>query len=261
MKKTRGYTYTEECQTMIKNWANPGLESPHLLICQPPKGGVGCMEFVESLALADYDKQTGTRSFKQSYLALKYPDGGLLDIQRFFDSPLQVAGHYNRFEGVFCIDLSGWTHRTHSQEFQRLLDYLDSHKENVKYVFVASVNGAKESRELYNCLSGVLRIREIEMTYPKADKLLTYAVDQLDGKGLAICIDAEPLLGQYINDLSARPGFIGYETVNRLVDEVIYSLRQRDQAQDLVTKERLLALQSICLQCVPELKPAKRMGF
>ena len=261
MKTTRGYAYTKECENMIRNWANPGIESPHLLIRQPLKGGVGCLEFVESLAIADYAKQARTRSFKQSYLALKYPDGRLMDFQRFFDSPLRVANHYNRFEGVFCIDLSGWTDRTRSPEFEMLLEYLDNHKEKVKYVFVASANQAQETQELYNCLSGVMRIREIEMTYPKVDSFLSYAVEELDGKGIAISNDAEPVLGQYINDLSNRSGFIGYETVNRLVDEVVYSLKEGQEAQGLVTKDRLLALQAICLQCVPESKPAKRMGF
>ncbi len=261
MKRTRGYVYTEECKTIIKNWSKPGLENPHLLIRQPLNGGVGCLAFVERLAGAVYAKRSRTRSFKQSYLALKYPDGRTADFQRFFDSPLIVANHYNRFEGVFCIDLSGWIRRTGSPEFEMLLDYLDSHKEKVQYIFIASVGSAADTRDLYNRLAGVLRLREIEMTYPNAEALLSYAMDELDEKGIALCHEAEPVLGDFINDLSVRPGFIGYETVNRLVDEVAFAVKQEEEAEAKVTRDRLAEMEAVCLQCVPVSKPVKRMGF
>lgn len=263
MNGNKLYTYSETCDAVLRNWKRPGVNNPHLLIRQPEGGGVGCMEFVEELARAVYENSHTRRAFHQCFLALRYPkeSGSDFETRHFFDSPGVAAEHYNHFEGVFCIDLSEWLGDINTKEFVRLMDYVAGHDEKVKYVFVVSAPDEAATKELHRRLAKVLRIKEIEMPFPRPETLASFAMGCFESEGIKTEQDAGKVLCDYIDELAAQRDFSGYETVLRMVDDIIFEIRTEPAQTPVVTRNTLLQMKSICMTSAATCETRKSIGF
>lgn len=225
-------------ETVKNNWNTPGLNNPDLIIIQPRLGGVGCELLIEQLAKASYRCSKTNRSFKQSYLALRYPN--IVDTQlmnKFFDSPRIVANHYNRFEGVFAVDISEWIGDFHSAGFLKLLDYTRTNHYGVKYIFIINSSPDFKAAECaYKRISQATRLQALFLEYPSADEFTRHAVEILNLRGIKTDNDAVEAMQACISQIYKKQSFAGSDSIARLVEDVIFEVQTGNADEPKLTQ-------------------------
>lgn len=257
---TTSIKYSQECKDIKLKWVNPEIEEPNLLIVQPQHEGVGCAEFVRELAVAHHAKCGYRRSFHKSFLSLKFSkDISEQEVRRFFDSPRIIAELYNRFVGTFCIEVSDYLSMTDAPEFSKLIDFVSANKNDIKFIFVVSTDDQMLASIMLNILRKVVRIEQLNIGYAEVKDYADYAVELLQKRGISAAKGIEHILRNYIDDLTKKSSFAGFDTVARLVEDIVYEMRA-DNIYKL-TKDNLVRIKELFLADDSNINTSKRVGF
>ena len=218
--------YSQKSMEVLFKWRNPDIVTPSLLIVQPQNEGVGCCEYVKALAKAYYLQSDPRRSFEKTFLSLRYPkDISEEGIKRFFDSPRIVAEHYNRFLGVFAIEITEYLYHSESSAFVKLLEYVTSNRDEINFVFLISTDDKTAAQRMYAVINKHIRIEQLTMEYADTKSYVSYAINLLCRNQLKYEKGVEEVLSGYIQELAQRDSFCGYDTIIRLTDDIIYEMQ------------------------------------
>ena len=259
MNKPSTTNQGKERQRIFSQWSNPNIVEANLLIIRPQNGGVGCSELVRELALARHKKGDGTRDFKRSYLALKYPPNTAneQDFRRFFDSPRVIAECYNFFSGLFCIDISEHLQHINSQAFHMLMNYVAANKSRIRFVFIASTNDHMLSDTAFNMLKKYMRIDQLTLQYEKPSAYAAFAKELLGKSNIEVAKSVESALVARIDMLTANADFAGHKTIFRLVEDIIAEMRYTRTS--ILTAKTLEKIADLHL--VDDISAHRKVGF
>ena len=252
--------YSQECEDLLSRWLNPDAEEPNLLIVQPQNEGVGCAELVRELAVAHHKKSGCRRSFHNCFLSLKFSkDLNEQELRRFFDSPRIIAELYNRFVGTFCIEVSDYLEMLDSPTFSKLLDFISTNKNTIKFIFVINSNDQLLTSAMQNTLKKAIRVEQLTLGYADVKVYVEYAIELLKKSGVAAAKGIEHTLMEHLDTLMEKPHFSGFDTVVRLVEDIVYEMRADDIPQ--LTKENLFRIRDVFLTGDSNIETSKRVGF
>jgi hypothetical protein len=240
------FELNSEYRRLLDKWSDPNVAAPNLLIIQPQNEGVGCDRLIEELAKSHHIRINTRRSFKKCFLSLKYSkDISEQEIRRFFDSPRIRAEHYNRFIGTFCIEISEYLYSLDLPVFRRLMNYVSSMKDDVKYIFIISTDDKNAAALVHGTLRRHLRINQLTIGYSEVKRYVDYAIALFGNYKMPFERGVEQILKEYIEILSQKTSFAGYDTVSRLVDDIVFEMRS-DNASKL-TMNSLTKIRDICM--------------
>jgi hypothetical protein len=186
---------------------------------------VRCTEYVERLAKTYYTKTGIRRSFNKCFLHLRFPYGlNEQAIYSFFNSPRVVAEQYNQFLGTFCIDLSEHLYSTEEPAFKMLTRFIAENKQSIMFIFVIGSNDEKSIVNVFSILNKTLRIERLNMDYENTETYVEYALSLLKNKVMQVESGVIQVLGEYIEELSQKKMFSGYDTILRLTDDIVYEM-------------------------------------
>lgn len=217
--------YGSECGRMFEYWSKVRFNTPNLLIIQPKNGGVGCDYFVKSLAKAYHLKSGKKRTFKRSFLSLKYSKSfNDHEIRTFFDNPRLCAENYNNFSGTFCINVSDFVEAVELPAFIKLLDFIDSNKKNTKFIFVVNTDDRESVSLLYSTLRVCIRIDRLIMEYTDINTYFKFAVTLFNRHELTVDCGANETLMEYLELLMKKESFAGYDSITRIVEDIVFEV-------------------------------------
>ena len=220
------YLYNIECKRMFDCWSKPEVDTPNLLIIQPKNGGVGCDYFVMSLAKAFHKKSGNKRSFKRSFLSLRYSkDFSEHEMKLFFDSPRLFIENYNCFNGTLCINVSDCVQAIDYPAFNKLLDFINTNKKDTKFIFIVDSDEKESAIPLYDSLKRHIRIARMTMEYFDVKTYLDFALEMLKKHNLPVESNADGELMGYLETLTGKADFAGYDSVIRLIEDLVFESR------------------------------------
>lgn len=238
---------TSELKKEYENWGRCGIINPHLLILQVDNGlSETCeftIEYAKSLTKIAYENIGLDRPYDQCFLLLRYPRESEYERRLFFDSPSHIARFYRKFKGWQIIELSDWLKDVNSKGFMDLIYHLSERLKDTQFIFLASVKSEIEADDLFDRFNSIMRIKKLCFNMPAKKDLTTYAVDFLKSQGIHLEKKANTVLSEYIVTLSKQPSFTGYDSINRMMESIVYEF-QMSNSQKTITANDLLLMES-----------------
>lgn len=133
-----------------------------------------------------------------------------------------AAGFRGTYRGIACIDISEWVDDLRDVRFIRFLEYASDINDQILFIFNVPLLDEKRIEEVDAVLLSYLRIRRLKLTFPESEALFRHVDEKLQGKGFKLEEKAGALLKNIIASVRETPGFDGYNTLNQMVDEIIY---------------------------------------
>ncbi|MFX4263556.1 hypothetical protein ACOBQJ_15325 [Pelotomaculum propionicicum] len=133
-----------------------------------------------------------------------------------------AAGFRGTYRGLACIDISEWAENPHDVRFIRFLEYVSDINDRILFIFNIPLLDEKRIEEIDAVLLSYLRIRRLKLTFPESEALFRHVDEVLREKGFSLAEEAGALLKKTIASAREMPGFDGYNTLNQMVDEIIY---------------------------------------
>ena len=143
---------------------------------------------------------------------------------RFLLRVKHATGFYSSFRGIIGVHFTEALFQNEDDmSLRRLMEYVDANQGKILFVFIPDEN---MSRDLQQRLLGLFVSRTpcdvIHMSVPNADELGDYALKRLKAKGFSVKPDAEKEIRGIVTVLRETELFEGYQTLNNLVDELIW---------------------------------------
>lgn len=133
-----------------------------------------------------------------------------------------AAGFRGVYQGIVCIDISEWVDDPHDVRFIRFLEFVSDINDHILFIFNIPLLDEKRIEEVDAVLISYLRIRRLKLTFPESEALFRHVDERLQEKGFKLEETASVLLENTIASAREMPGFDGYNTLNQMVDEIIY---------------------------------------
>lgn len=245
----------ESCPRLRQEGLLPGVG---LFLTQPLGGGVGLESLAEGLARAHFAREGRGRSFDQSYLSRCCPPPGAPESQwrAFFQSPQRQARFYNRFRGVFHMDLSAWLQNPQAPELGVLCRYLQQGAGEVACLFSVRAETPEAADGLFARLSLALPLRRADLLPPRPRLLARLTQLYLAGMGVGVTAGALALVVEYAEALAGCAGFCHMDSIPGLAKNLAAG---REAGRDTLTRRDLKRLAGVCLTGRPQ--PVRRIGF
>ncbi len=180
----------------------------------------------------------------KTYLSLVFPkNGSEKDYRRLYLSPQIVSCVQNKFYGILEISFEEFDGKDllNSEEFSRLLSYIDENKETIIFVFSVT-SKFKETNALKELLSNHLLIESLRLEIINPENATLYVKTVLKNNGLVFRPEASLELKNIIDTkLNVNsPEFNGYSSLDIIANNLMYELKPKiSQQSGRVTKDMM----------------------
>jgi len=243
---------------LAKQKAKTGEDPDRLLILPENAGTEYIEELVLEFAKINYEKRRIPRRFENCFLLMKYPkETG--EQNQFFASPRIVCQYYNNFEGTFGIEVTDYLRLVDTPEFRRLEDYIEMKDKDINFILLACAREESAAAYMYSVLKKKVRIKMENIKFADAKVFSNYALELLSKNDVIHTKEFGDLLTLHIETLSQEPLFLGFETVSRVVKDIVYELQP--QKAKCLTAADFLLIKETCLTIDKGMPPYGKMGF
>lgn len=184
----------------------------------------------------------GTVKYFEYYLEYVPDKNNFHEIAKIAEKIRDAAGFRSEYKGLLSIELDEWVGHFHEENFINTMKYLASMEDDIMFIF----NIHNYDQEAVNDLMGLLvlffRLEAIEMNLPDSEELATYMKHEIQEYGLNLDADAEEMIIASVNRLREDQYFAGYQMLDRLAEDVVYSVYTSTPPYDgIVTKGMITA--------------------
>lgn len=164
------------------------------------------------------------------------------EIEKMAEKIRDAAGFRSEYRGLVSIDLIEWVGHFHEENFINFLKFLATMDDDILYIFNIHNYDHKSVEQLMNLLVLFFRLEVINMKLPDSEQLAVYIKDEIAGYGLNLDADAEAMVVASVNKLREDQYFAGYEMLDRLAEDIVYSVYTSTPPYDgIVTKGMISA--------------------
>lgn len=141
---------------------------------------------------------------------------------RLIENIRVAAGFRGIFKGIASIDISEWVDNLDDIRFHRFLEFASDYSDYVLFIFIIPLLEDKTIEQVEAVLASYLRIRKLKLDFPDNNALFTYVINRLKEYGFKLETGAEEILMQTIKNARGLQCFDGYNTLNQMVEDIIY---------------------------------------
>ena len=124
---------------------------------------------------------------------------------------------------VLCLDIGAWQGRLGRGAVKGVLRKLKANSDNFTLVFRIPFVEASSMNAVSEALSDVFSLRPIVVPPTSLDNLADYVRDSLSKRSFSLADDAHDALERIILDEKRDDSFFGFKTMDKIVDNIIYS--------------------------------------
>ncbi|MBR3307564.1 MAG: hypothetical protein IKI75_09990 [Lachnospiraceae bacterium] len=164
------------------------------------------------------------------------------EIEKVGEKIRDAAGFRSEYHGILSVDVSEWIGHFEDAHFIDFLKYLATMDADITYVFQIPNYNPQAVEQLTQLLVLFFRIQPVEMKLPDSEELSNYIKQEIAGYGLNLDPDAEAMIIESVNKLREDQYFAGYDMLNRLAEDIVYSVYTSTPPYDgIVTKGMISA--------------------
>lgn len=141
---------------------------------------------------------------------------------RLIENIRAAAGFRGLFKGIVSVDISEWVYELDDIRFHRFLEYASDFSDNILFIFIIPLIEDKTIEKVEAAIASYLRLRKLKLDFPDSDALYIYVTKRLEEYGFKLETGIEEILAQTLNEARDMQCFDGYNTLNHLVEDMIY---------------------------------------
>lgn len=179
----------------------------------------------------------GNVKYFEYYLEYIPDKANNFEIQKIAEKIRDAAGFRSEYKGLLSIELDEWAGHFNEDNFINILKYLSSMTEDIMFIFNIHNYDQKAVNQLLQLLVLFFRIEVIDMKLPDSEELGNYVRSEISEYGLNLDKDAEEMVIATVNKLREDQYFAGYQMLDRLAQDIVYSVYTSTPPYDgVVTK-------------------------
>lgn len=164
------------------------------------------------------------------------------EIEKLAEKIRDAAGFRSEYRGLLSIELDEWVGHFYEENFINTMKYLSSMEDDIMFIFNIRNYNPEAVQQLMQLLVMFFRIEVIEMNLPDSAELGVYVRQEIASYGLNLDAEAEEMVINTVNKLREDRYFAGYEMLNRLASDIVYSVYTSTPPYDgIVTKGMISA--------------------
>ena len=164
------------------------------------------------------------------------------EIEKIAEKIRDAAGFRSEYKGILSIEVGEWVGHFKEENFINIMKYLSSMDDDIMFIFNIHNYDPKAVEQLMQLLVLFFRIEVIEMELPDSEELASYIKGEISGYGLNLDAEAEAMVVSSVNKLREDQYFAGYEMLDRLAEDIVYSVYTSTPPYDgVVTKGMISA--------------------
>lgn len=176
------------------------------------------------------------------YLEYDANASSFVEIKKIQEKIRDAAGFRSEYRGVLSLELGEWVGHFGEETFINILKYLATMEDDIMFIFNIHNYDAKAVEQLMQLLVLFFRIEVVEMKLPDSEELASYVKNEISGYGLNLDAEAEEMVVASVNKLREDQYFAGYDMLNRLSEDIVYSVYTSTPPYDgIVTKGMISA--------------------
>ncbi len=164
------------------------------------------------------------------------------EIDKLAEKIRDAAGFRSEYRGLLSVDVTEWIGHFQEENFINVLKYLSSMEDDIMFIFQIPNYHRQSVEELMQLLILYFRLEVIEMKLPDSSDLATYITHEISEYGLNLDDEAKEMVVSSVNRLREDPYFAGYQMLDRLASDIVYSVYTSTPPYDgIVTKGMISA--------------------
>lgn len=166
----------------------------------------------------------GNYKYFEYYLEYVPEKSNFHEIQKIAEKIRDAAGFRSEYRGLLSIELDEWVGHFYEENFINTMKYLSSMEDDIMFIFHIRNYNAESVEQLMQLLVLFFRIEVIEMHLPDSEELGSYIKNEISEYGLNLDAEAEEMVIATVNRLRQDQYFAGYEMLDRLAEDIVYSV-------------------------------------
>ena len=146
------------------------------------------------------------------------------EIQKIAEKIRDAAGFRSEYKGILSIELGEWVGHFKEDNFINTLKYLSTMEDDIMFIFNIHNYDPVAVEQLMQLLVLFFRIEVIPMKLPDSEELANYIKKEISEYGLNLDTAAEEMVVATVNRLREDQYFAGYEMLDRLACDIVYSV-------------------------------------
>lgn len=184
----------------------------------------------------------GNVKYFEYYLEYSADKSNFHEIQKIAEKIRDAAGFRSEYKGILSIEFTEWVGHFQEENFVNVLKYLATMQDDILFIFNIHNYDHDAVQQLMQLLVLFFRLEVIEMKLPNSEELGTYVKNEIKGFGLNLNEEAETTVVATVNKLREDQYFAGYEMLDRLAQDIVYSVYTSTPPYDgIVTKGMISA--------------------
>ncbi len=184
----------------------------------------------------------GNVKYFEYYLEYIPDKNNFHEINKLAEKIRDAAGFRSEYRGILSIELDEWVGHFYEDNFINVLKYLSSMEDDIVFVFNIKNYNSLSVEQLMQLLVLFFRIEVVEMKLPDSEELGAYIKKEISEFGLNLNEDAEATVIATVNKLRRDQYFAGYDMLDRLAEDIVYSVYTSTPPYDgVVTKGMISA--------------------
>jgi len=164
------------------------------------------------------------------------------EIEKIGEKIRDAAGFRSEYRGLLSVDVSEWTGHFEDAHFIDVMKYLATMDDDITYIFQIPNYNTQAVEQLTQLLVLFFRIQPISMKLPDSTDLCNYICQEISAFGLNLDPEAEEMIVASVNRLREDQYFAGYDMLDRLAADIVYSVYTSTPPYDgVVTKGMISA--------------------
>jgi len=164
------------------------------------------------------------------------------EIEKMAEKIRDAAGFRSEYHGILSIDVSEWVGHFEDPYFIDVMKFLQTMDDDITYVFQIPNINPQAVEQLTRLLVLFFRIQVIRMKLPDSEELCNYIRKEISEFGLNLDRDSEEMIIATVNRLREDQYFAGYDMLDRLAADIVYSVYTSAPPYDgVVTKDMISA--------------------
>ncbi|MCQ2521962.1 MAG: hypothetical protein MJ105_06250 [Lachnospiraceae bacterium] len=176
------------------------------------------------------------------YLEYNSDSSKLHEIQKLSEKVRDAAGFRSEYRGLVSVDLDEWVGHFHEENFINILKFMATLDDDIMFIFNIHKYDQSSVEQLMGLLVLFFRLEVIEMNLPDSEELCAYITKEISEYGLNLDEEAQDMVIATVNTLREDEYFAGYEMLDRLAEDIVYSVYTSTPPYDgIVTKGMISA--------------------
>ena len=231
-------------ENLIKFQGKKGLVIPNLLwVCDNGIDKPGLLRLLTNYLdsrenLVDF---YGNVKVLEYYLEYTPDEVNSHAIQKLAEKIRDAAGFRSEYKGILSIEVGEWVGHFNEESFVNILKYLSTMEDDIMFIFNIHNYDRKAVEQLMQILVLFFRIEVVEMNLPDSEELCAYIKGEISGYGLNLDKEAEDMVVASVNKLREDQYFAGYEMLDRLAEDIVYSVYTSTPPYDGVVSKGMIS--------------------